>query len=84
MNVENVLKTFRENAQKVTKLFLEVVPRIAKEDWSQEINELKVRFAMVELKYNLRLRHALQMQVIGNSFGFYFHVSNNAFILYPI
>lgn len=43
VSVEHVLKTFKSNAEKVTKLFLEVVPKIAKQDWSEEIGEIKVR-----------------------------------------
>jgi len=39
--VENVMKTFKENAEKVTMLFVNVVPKIAKKDWSNEILALK-------------------------------------------
>lgn len=42
VSVEHVLQTFRDNAKKVTKLFIEVVPKIAKGDWADEISEIKV------------------------------------------
>jgi len=41
VSVENVMKTFKENAEKVTMLFVNVVPKIAKKDWSNEILALK-------------------------------------------
>ncbi|CAL8093600.1 unnamed protein product [Orchesella dallaii] len=41
VSVEHVLQTFRDNATKVTKLFLAAVPKIAKLEWTQEIEELK-------------------------------------------
>jgi len=42
VSVENVMKTFRENAEKVTMLFVNVVPKIAKKDWCNEIMALKM------------------------------------------
>lgn len=40
--VADVLKTFKENVEKITKLFVHIVPKIAAKDWSKEISELKV------------------------------------------
>ncbi|XP_022184740.2 S-methyl-5'-thioadenosine phosphorylase-like [Nilaparvata lugens] len=41
VNVSDVLKTFKENVEKITKLFLKVVPRIAEENWDDTIDSLK-------------------------------------------
>lgn len=40
--VADVLKTFKENVEKITKLFVHIVPKIAAKDWTQEITQLKV------------------------------------------
>jgi len=40
-----VVKTFKENAAKVTKLFLAAVPKIAASDWSEHVHALKVKSA---------------------------------------
>uniref|UniRef100_A0A8D8QBT9 S-methyl-5'-thioadenosine phosphorylase n=1 Tax=Cacopsylla melanoneura TaxID=428564 RepID=A0A8D8QBT9_9HEMI len=39
--VADVLKTFKENVEKITKLFVHIVPKIAAQDWTKEIEELK-------------------------------------------
>lgn len=39
--VADVLKTFKENVEKITKLFVHIVPKIAAKDWTNEITELK-------------------------------------------
>lgn len=41
--VQDVLTMFKKNVEKVTKIVLAAVPNIAKEDWTDTINELKVR-----------------------------------------
>ncbi|RZF45658.1 hypothetical protein LSTR_LSTR010609 [Laodelphax striatellus] len=41
VNVCDVLKTFKENVEKITKLFLKVVPKIAEENWDETIDSLK-------------------------------------------
>ena len=43
VSVEMVLKTFRENAAKVTRLFKHVVPIIAKHPWDDHHEELQVK-----------------------------------------
>lgn len=42
VNVENVMRTFRENSEKAKNLLVAAVPRIASQDWSDTIRELKV------------------------------------------
>lgn len=42
VSVPDVLKTFKENAQKVTKLFEYVVPKIAQRSWKAELTALEV------------------------------------------
>lgn len=39
--VADVMKTFKENVEKITKLFVHIVPKIAAKDWTKEITELK-------------------------------------------
>lgn len=41
VSVEEVMATFKKNVEKVTKLVIETVPRIAKCDWTEEIDALK-------------------------------------------
>lgn len=41
VSVEEVMATFKKNVEKVTKLVIEAVPRIAKIDWTEEIDSLK-------------------------------------------
>jgi 5'-methylthioadenosine phosphorylase len=43
VNVTHVVKVFQENVVKLTKLFIEVVPKIAEKNWDVEIDELNVR-----------------------------------------
>jgi len=45
VSADAVIKTFRENASKVTKLFRNVVPKIAVHDWTPHTNELKSTLA---------------------------------------
>ena len=47
VNVELALRTFRENVGKVTKVLCAAISIIAKQDWSETIQELKVRFKKV-------------------------------------
>jgi 5'-methylthioadenosine phosphorylase len=42
VSVEGVLKTFKENAAKVTQIFKAVVPKIAAKDWTECIQNLQV------------------------------------------
>ena len=37
VNVENVMKTMRENVENVKKLLVEVIPKIGGEDWEEAI-----------------------------------------------
>jgi len=50
VNVANVVKVFQENIKKITKLLIEIVPKIAEKNWDVEIDELNVR----ELTINYR------------------------------
>jgi len=43
VNVANVIRVFQENVEKITKLFIEVLPKIAEKNWDVEIDELNVR-----------------------------------------
>lgn len=43
VNVSNVIKVFQENVKKITRLFIEVVPKIAEKNWDVEIDELNVK-----------------------------------------
>jgi hypothetical protein len=45
VNVENVLRTFKENVGKVTTIFKHVVPKIAAKSWTKELEAAK---ALVE------------------------------------
>lgn len=47
--VADVLKTFKENVEKITKLFVHIVPKIAAKDWTQEIEELKVSSLLLKI-----------------------------------
>ncbi|XP_015369148.1 PREDICTED: S-methyl-5'-thioadenosine phosphorylase [Diuraphis noxia] len=40
VNVANVVRVFQENVKKITKLFIEVIPKIAEKNWDAEIDEL--------------------------------------------
>ena len=42
VTVFDVLATFKKNVAKVTTLIKAIVPNVAKEDWDQTIQELKV------------------------------------------
>lgn len=53
VNVANVIKVFQENVKKITKLFIEVVPRIAEKNWDTEIDELNVRYYILNLSKKL-------------------------------
>lgn len=44
VNVANVIKVFQQNVQKVKKLFIEVIPKIAEKNWDAEIDELNVSY----------------------------------------
>lgn len=44
VNVANVIKVFQENVKKITRLFIEVIPKIAEKNWDVEIDELNVRY----------------------------------------
>lgn len=39
VNVENVMKIFKQNASNAQKLLLDVIPKIAKEDWTKTLEE---------------------------------------------
>ncbi|XP_050440887.1 S-methyl-5'-thioadenosine phosphorylase-like [Adelges cooleyi] len=41
VNVANVLKVFQENVEKVTRIFISVVTKIAEKNWDTEIDDLK-------------------------------------------
>lgn len=41
VNVEEVLKTFKSNVEKIEKLFIATIPRIAKENWDNDIKSLQ-------------------------------------------
>lgn len=41
VSVPEVLAMFKKNVEKVTKILVEVVPNIAKQDWTDTINELR-------------------------------------------
>lgn len=43
VNVANVIKTFQENVEKITKIFINIVPKIIERNWDTEIDELNVR-----------------------------------------
>jgi 5'-methylthioadenosine phosphorylase len=47
--VEEVLLTFKKNVSKVTRVLVAAVPQIAKMDWTDSINELKVSVGIFEL-----------------------------------
>ena len=42
VNVQAVLQTFKENAHKAHDLLLDVIPRIAAEDWTEIIQKKQV------------------------------------------
>jgi len=41
VNVNEVMTTFKANVENITKLFVEVIPKIANENWDETIDELK-------------------------------------------
>lgn len=43
VNVANVIKTFKENVEKITQIFINAVPKISERNWDAEIDELNVR-----------------------------------------
>jgi len=50
VNVANVIRVFKDNVDKVKKLIIEIVPRIAEKNWDTEIDELNVRYITFLLK----------------------------------
>ena len=42
VNVENVLKTFKDNAARATAVILKVIPRLKEVDWTKTIKANKV------------------------------------------
>ena len=42
VNVESVLKTFRQNAEKAVRILLTAIPRIAEKDWTDILKENQV------------------------------------------
>ena len=58
--MELALKTFRENVGKVTQILCAAVPIIAKLDWTNTIQELKV------ITLNNKKKLLLKIHLIGN------------------
>lgn len=42
VNVEDVLKTFKSNVSKIERLFIAIIPNIAKENWDEDIKSMQV------------------------------------------
>jgi len=48
-----VLKIFAENVSKVTRIFIAALPKIAQQDWTQYITDLKVCSLIIQLFFIL-------------------------------
>lgn len=55
VSTAEVLKTFKENIVKVTKILTEAVTNIAKEDWTETIQNARVSYNLMKMNANVRI-----------------------------